>query len=93
MKIIIKKKKNNEKIRKFILIIPTFLIKSKFVMKLAMKSEHNVNNHDIKEIDYLNEYHNLFKNLYKEIKKYIKTNGHFTLFEVFNNELHIKIII
>lgn len=90
MKIIISN--NNE--RKFYILLPSFLIKSKLISKcIYKKSSNNTNNAD-NDLDIKYEQVHLYiKNIYKHLKKYIKENGHFTLIEIKNANNNIKIIL
>lgn len=103
MKLIVKHKTEKGRIRKFYLILPTFLIKSKLLIKsIVSNSNSNSNNDDyedaLEDIEEAKElitkkHIDFIKTIYKEIKRYTKKNGHFTLFEVSTDDTFVKIII
>lgn len=101
MKIIVKHKTEKGRIRKFYLILPTFLIKSKLLIK-SIASNSNINNddyedalEDIEEVKELitKKHIDFIKTIYKEIKRYTKKYGHFTLLEVSTDDTFVKIVI
>lgn len=67
MKITILKKEQNKKIK---IILPLFMLKSKFILNAINEN-----------IDYSNN-KVLFNDIYISLKKYIKKYGHFNLVEV-----------
>ena len=99
MKLIVKHKTEKGRIRKFYLILPTFLIKSKLLIKSIVSNSNNDDYEealeDIEEAKELitKKHIDFIKTIYKEIKRYTKKNGHFTLFEVSTDDTFVKIII
>ena len=99
MKLIVKHKTEKGRIRKFYLILPTFLIKSKLLIKSIVSNSNNDDYEealeDIEEAKELitKKHIDFIKTIYKEIKRYTKKNGHFTLFEVTTDDTFVKIII
>ncbi len=86
MKIIIK---DSEDKRRFFLLIPTRLIKWKWIYNIGAKHTN-----DEKSKQEIITFRDNSKRFYKAIKGYIKENGHFTLVDVKSNDGSIvKIII
>lgn len=86
MKIIIK---DSEDKRRFFLLIPTRLIKWKWIYSLGARHIS-----DEKTKQEIITFRDNSKRFYKSIKGYIKENGHFTLLDVKSNDGSIvKIII
>lgn len=99
MKIIVKHKTEKGRIRKFYLILPTFLIKSKLLIKSIVSNSNNDDYEDaLEDIEEVKElitkkHIDFIKTIYKEIKRYTKKYGHFTLFEVSTDDTFVKIVI
>lgn len=80
MKIVIKTLKRDQEFHRFILYLPTSLIKAKYIWKKLIKNEF-IKSEQIIEV----------KKIYKELRKYVKANGHFNLIEVSDNKTYVLI--
>lgn len=85
MRIIIRVDKDREKSLRFSFILPTSLVKTKWIWKFAIKSADENKQEEIIQARKFVLYG------YKALKKYIKENGHFTLVEVMSEDAYVKI--
>ena len=81
MKLIIKINQK-EIFNRFIIYLPTALIKSKLFWSFAFKNQKDSDNQII-----------IVKKVYKELKKYIREYGHFNLIEVKTKDVDVLIKI